>query len=250
MAGLDYAATGTSTGIFKRQDNGLVGMFFNYGYQDIDTGARQSANINSLMLGVFLHQRSCCGLFYTLAVAGGHDAYRSSRSTMTGTASGDYDGAQIASSLEVGNTYSWNSLQIEPRAMLQHTYLYQDDFTETGAGISNATVNDTDTNSLRSRLGTRVKLGSHCSKFGVLTPHLDGYWMHEFLDTNTLVSLSQGGAPAFGTRGLDLGRDWLQVGGGGTLELNNSLSIYGSYEAQINDRTSLHTGTAGFSLTW
>ena len=62
--------------------------------------------------------------------------------------------------------------------------------------------------------------------------------------------LGVAGSPGFTTRGLDLGRGWAVVGIGGTLERSSCLSIFANYDAQLNNRTALHVGTAGVRWVW
>ncbi|EMI16716.1 secreted protein containing Ubiquitin [Rhodopirellula maiorica SM1] len=244
-AGFDYAAGGTQFGVFRRIDpQTLCGVFGNYGYQAIrsDDGAR--ADINGVQSGVFLHRQDDQGNYYILAGNAGYNDHETSRS---GGVEGEFGGVQTGVFLERGWTRSWRSLTIQPTSSLQHIWVHQDDFTETGT--RGVTVDDIDAFSFRSVLGAHCYGSQRTLMKSAWTwqPTTRVQWMHEFLDPATTVTGSLDGT-SFALDGLDLGRDWALVGFGGYAYQHRNTTVGANYDLQINERQAFHTGS--FNVIW
>ncbi len=249
VAGLDYAAGGTQMGLCRlTQDDSLIGLFGNYGVQNIAMDNGDKGHVDSGVLGAFLYRGCDCGGYYVAAANATYDSYATRRSTATGTARGSFDGAQAGMYLERAWERCWRGRTVQPYVALQYIWLHQNDFTETGAGVNNATVNDTYTNSLRCLLGAKLPGQTRTILGGFLTPEARVYWMHEFLDATTGVTSSVGGAPAFATGGLNLGRDWAVLGAGLTYDRGGRAALYANYDLQANGRQAFHVGSGG--LLW
>lgn len=133
------------------------------------------------------------------------------------------------------------------------TGTYSDVITETGAGALNLSVGAVDTNSLRSILGGRWAWYAMKAVDGVIVvPVLRAAWIHEFLDTHNSVNarFNTTGGAGFTVAGADLGSDWALLGTGLKLHVNESLSVFADYDAQVNDRHVSHTGSGGLELQW
>jgi uncharacterized protein YhjY with autotransporter beta-barrel domain len=248
--GLDYGSGGTQVGIHRRLSDGTrFGLFGGYGYQHVDSTADQTANVNSGQFGAFMLRRDDCGNYYLLLVNGGRDDYVSRRETATGVARGDFGGGQTATYLQRGWAIPYGSLLFQPTAAVQHIYLHQDAFTETGAGLNNTAVGSIDEHSLRSLLGGRIS-ALRCTSLGMLTPSARAHWMHEYLDTSTTAGLAIGGAAATTTQGVDLGRNFAVVGVGTSLAYSSCLTLYANYDCYVNGRTDFHVGSGGVQWIW
>ena len=86
----------------------------------------------------------------------------------------------------------------------------------------------------------------------LVMPQFRSSWMHEFLDTAGVLSSRFGaaGAPAFNTRGLDLGRDWALLGAGISVSPRDNLGLYASFDLQLNARQVFHIGSGGVQVVW
>ncbi|MGV3483583.1 MAG: autotransporter domain-containing protein, partial [Planctomycetaceae bacterium] len=259
VSGIRYGMGGTTTGIERNLDeNNRVGLFGGYVGASVDSrGQNQTNRTNGGQFGTFLTGHD--GRFYHVLLGGMQfDDYESQRTIQLGgiarTARADYDGWQGFAYGERGLTLRPTaSTAFQPFAGLQYVYLRQNHFAETGAGVLNLDVDGIDTHSLRSMLGARFLLPTYQTQMGYcVTPELSSLWMHEFLDTSSLVSTrfaSVGGA-GFAANGLDLGRDWAVLGGGliSTFSVNWQGRI--DYNTQLNDRQRLHLGSAMVSYSW
>ena len=245
LSGFDYAAAGTSLGIFRKlSDQTAVGMFGNYGYQDIDANDGSRADINSGMLGAFLYRRDQRKNYYILAANAGYNHHKTTRK---GGIQGDFDGMQTGLMLERGWTRRWRQSTILPSISLQNIWVHLDDHVETGTG--GASVDEIDEFSLRSVVGATLIGPQHRIRQSAYSwkPTLRVHWMHEFLDTTTGVSGSINGT-SFALQGLDLGRDWAILGMGIMADRGSNLTTYFNYDLQVNDHSGFHTGS--FGVVW
>lgn len=245
-AGFDYAAGGTQFGVFRRVDpQTLCGLFGNYGYQAIRSDDGTRADINGIQAGAFLHRQDDQGNYYILAGNAGYNDHETLRS---GGVEGEFGGVQTGVFLERGWTRSWQSLTIQPTSSLQHIWVHQDDFTETGTG--GVTVDDIDAFSFRSVLGAHCYGSQRSLMKSAWTwqPTTRVHWMHEFLDPATTVTGSFNGT-SFALDGLDLGRDWALVGFGGNAYRYRNTTVGANYDLQINERQAFHTGSVNIIWT-
>jgi outer membrane autotransporter protein len=195
------------------------------------------------------------GCDYWIALAGaGYNSAEVRRSITQGatvTAEGNVDGWQANTYLERGRSIDYYGWQVQPYAALQCVYIGQGDLVEGGAGPLNLNVGNVDAHSLRSLFGGRLASARTTSGGQVLTPELRTAWMHEFLDTNQVISSSFAGTSgAFAVRGVDLGRDWVLFGGGLNLQANSHARWFAGYDLQANEHQVLHVGSGGLELLW
>jgi outer membrane autotransporter protein len=146
-----------------------------------------------------------------------------------------------------------NDRTFQPFAGLQYVYARQNAFSETGAGAMGLDVAGIDTHSLRSFLGGRLLMESSIGRFGMtMTPEIRGSWMHEFLDTTSVVNAQFAGVggAGFTANGLNLGRDWAILGTGMNFSKNDRFEVGVHYDAQFNDRQALHIGSGVIGYRW
>jgi len=212
----------------------------------------QTVTSNNYSLGGFLrrsHTTFGHDSYTTVAGSLAYDGYDSRRGTATGTAIGDYDGMQMSVYGETGLQRHVGRYIVEPSFALQYTWLHQNGFTETGAGVSNLTVADADTNSLRTILGARILGTTRYTRFGDLEPEVRAQWIHELLDATTGITAISGGT-TFASPSAGLGRDWALLGAGLTLRRSECLALALDYDVQFNERTQLHIGTGRVEFSY
>jgi len=254
-SGFDHTSGGTQIGLYRLVNPcTLVGLFGGYGHQyvGVDSATFQTVSMNNYSLGAFL-RRAHCSFRYdgytTVAGSVAYDDYGSRRATATGIANGDYDGVQTSVYTEHGIERQIGCYLVEPSFALQYTWLHQNGFTETGAGANNLTVNDADTHSLRTILGSRILPTARCIRLGELEPEFRAQWMHELLDATTGITAISGGT-TFASPSAGLGRDWAILGGGLTLRRNECLALNVNYDLQFNERSQFHIGYGGVEFSY
>jgi uncharacterized protein with beta-barrel porin domain len=234
-------------------DWGFVGSYsgFNLSTRSPD----QSVRADDFQIGNFV--RGDDGFnYYLLAGSVGIDDYRSRRHINLGainrTAEGSYTGWQGSAWLERGVTFRNGLFDVQPFVALQYIYLRQNGFTEQGADALNLRVSGIETDSLRNVLGIYACRNFRTSGGQTWCPTVRALWLHEYLDTETsLNSVFAGtGGASFGTRGLNLGRDWAVLGCGLNWLASDRLSLYASYDLQLNAVQTLHLGSGGLQYVW
>ncbi len=219
FVGADYQwSNNITTGIFGGYQ-GTYSKYTNGGLNKINTG----------LLGVYATYQN--GGFYSDAIlTGGYSNYSTRRaiqfSVIDRTASGDFDGVQLSTYVDVG--YDWNVGQFTfgPILGAQYTYVGISPFTEQGAGSLNLQVDQQNISSLRSSLGGRVAYTWNVTKKISLIPEVRVFWQHEFLENsrNMDASLDTGGIDGFGFETSDPERDSIFAGAGVIAQLGTDWS--------------------------
>ena len=258
-AGLNYGLGGTAVGLESLLDDTTrLGFFGGYIGSSVSAGGmNQNVKSNSGNFGSYVTHTS--GNHYALVLGGlQFDSYASDREIQIGgarrTAKGNGDGWQGFTYVERGVNLNLNrSLVLQPFAGLQYVYVRQNAFTETGAGAINLASGGIDTHSMRSNLGTRLRWQPYQAGNGwALAPEIRSSWLHEFLDTTSIVNAQFAGVggAGFTANGLDLGRDWAVVGTGLSMLANDRWQVRTDYDTQFNDRQVLHIGSGTVSYNW
>jgi autotransporter-associated beta strand protein len=256
-SGLGYDMGGTLLGIERElADNERFGFFGGYlGTQLHTTPAYQRGSIQSGQFGAYNYHDD--GFNYYSLIGGlqfsGYDSRRLLQfDGIDRAASGNFSGWQGYAYLERGVKFQAAGSILQPFAALQYIYLRQNSFVETGADSLNLNVAGLDANSLRSQLGGRLQLGGLSGIHGRLVPEVRAIWLHEFLETTSVVNsfFAPIGGGSFAVQGLNLGRDWALLGGGLRWDRPNGWSLFGNYDAQVNSQQVFHVGSGGVSYQW
>ncbi len=254
-------ATGGTTVLLERDLDGSTeqGMFFEYASSYLDlTDMTHFSNIDNYRWGGYLAHDVARG-YWSLAGSFGYDSYRTARvidfgtgaSRVLRTAEADHDGWQAGVYVERG----WNmnvrgNIFLQPFVALQYLHLRENEAAETGANSLNIISDQADLDSLRTRVGATLEL----HRFSSGKVSFESLWTHELLDetaglVNNRLSGASGGT-TFAVRGVDLGRDWLNVGPRLEAQLTSRARLFGSYDLSLNCNQTFHTGSGGIEVTW
>jgi outer membrane autotransporter protein len=253
---LDYTFAGTVVGMDRMLDEDTVaGLAFGATPLGVDrSGGRDAVEADGYRLSLYGNHNF--GPHYVLGVVGyAHNEYDASRriafGTINRTAQASFDGDEFSLYVESGLTGCWRSWVLQPLVGVQFIHLHHDDFAETGASALDLTLPQNGFDSLRLALGARIAHSFYSEKCRRIVPELRVRWMHEFLDDASVIapgfSLAGG---AFQVRGASLSRDFLSLGAGLTIELNDRVSLFGSYDAQISASENGHGGNGGLQVVW
>lgn len=256
--GIDVGLGGTSFGVHRRVDaNTQFGFFGGYVGGSVTTrGANQTLRSDSGNFGSFFTLQD--DMHYVMGIGGlQFDGFDSSRVIAIGgtsqTTIADSDGWQGFTYGETGVNIEVNdAVKFQPFAGLQYVHARQNAFTETGAGAANLAVDGIDTDSLRSNLGGRLLHVTDAIGGWSITPEIRGSWLHEFLDTTSVVNAQFAGigGAGFTANGLDLGRDFAVLGCGIGGRLSDHWELRADYNSQFNDRIALHIGSGSIAYIW
>ncbi len=254
--GFDYGVGGTQMAVQRNLDaRHSLGGWANLAWGNV-RGERlnESADLENYHFGTYLTGFDGFG-YYLLNGGLGYDHGDVRRTIEIGNVSastrGWFDGWQANGYFERGLSVAHQGWNLQPYGALQYLYLRQDGFRETGGGLLNLAVSGIDAHSLRGILGGRVSTTRRGPAGLVMTPEFRAAWLHEFLDTEQ--SFNAGLADLGGSytvRGVDLGRDWVNLGGGVNLMSGPGSRLFAGYDLQFNEYQALHVGSGGIEFTW
>ena len=219
---------------YRINSNFLVGLTAGYGHTDVtldDSGS--SATVDSYSPG-FYASYADHGWYANLLGDYVHNAYTQQRNInfLSQSANSAPEGNEGVANLDGGYDFHHGALTFGPLAGLQYTHLSVDGYNETGSA-ADLTVNDQESDSLRSRLGGRVSYAF--SHFGLnFTPHLGATWQHEFMDQARGISSSfdNTGLGSFSVRTENPSRDSALVDAGLDAEINRTATVFADYIAE------------------
>jgi outer membrane autotransporter protein len=113
-------------------------------------------------------------------------------------------------------------------------------------------VAGSNTDSLRTLFGARMNFVAPIGREACFVPELRAMWIHELLETNSLVSAQFApiGGSSFVARGIDLGRDWVQLGFGIGWDIDRAWQFRTDYDAQANEHQVFHVASGNASYRW
>lgn len=157
-------------------------------------------------------------------------------------ADGDTDGQQYTGMVDAGYVYKNGDFNWTPMASLTYSHLNIDGYTETGASSLDLTVEDQDYDLLQSGLGIQIDR-PYVHPSGVYIPEIHFKWLYDFIgDEAATTAQFAGGGASFSTRGADPAQHSFVVGGGLTFYSKGNISISGTYNYEVKEDFSSHTG--------
>ena len=256
--GVNYNMGGTIAGLERWVDDcHLLGFYAGYTGINVPTAVSQISSVNGGQVGGYFMADD--GFSYYSVIGGFQfDRFSTHRGIdFTGddeVASSDYTGWQTVWYAERGFSFRGCNQLMQPFVGLQYDYLRQDNFTENGAGAIDLQGNNQSTNSLRSILGARAQMAIYNRCGHRFLPELHAMWIHEYIDSNTLLNAHfvpiPTGSPGFTVQGLDFGRDWALAGTQFTWEMSDGCSMFVSYDCQANTQQVAHIGSGGIGYSW
>ncbi|MDD3586603.1 MAG: autotransporter domain-containing protein [Thermoguttaceae bacterium] len=254
--GGDYSVSGVLVGGDRSfTPNFRLGGFFAFGDTEYQVnGLNEQANSDSYKAGLyFVHHTTSGYLFGNFNY--GWDNFSMSRNiTFLGrTNTAKTSGNEWAFRIEKGFNCPLRNSVFQPFGAFQYLSLDTNEFNETGEGATALHVAESDYDSWRTEFGGRLLWGFEGeSRTGNL--FLQTSWIHEYGDTHGTVNSSfsnpnqsnYAGNAGYTVSGVDLGRDWCNLGVGGHLTQNN-FTIFGGYDFMVSGRQGLHTGNVGIA---
>ena len=112
------------------------------------------------------------------------------------TAEGERDGVEVLGDLAVGYDWQLSGLTLTPTAGLGASWLYQEAWSESGAGGANLEIDSADTLSLQPRLGVGVATDLDLGQGLTLTPRAQALWIGRLGDESTDTTARFAGSDA------------------------------------------------------
>jgi outer membrane autotransporter protein len=148
------------------------------------------------------------------------------------TATSAPEGNEGVANLDGGYDFHAGALTFGPLAGVQYTHLTVDGYNESGS-IANLSVNEQNSDSLRSRLGGRLSYAF--AQHGIsLTPHLEATWQHEFMDQSRGITsqFNSFGGGSFSIRTPNPSRESALIDAGCDANLNADVMLFADFIVQ------------------
>ncbi|HEY0257065.1 MAG TPA: autotransporter domain-containing protein [Candidatus Methylacidiphilales bacterium] len=219
---------------YRINQNFLVGLTAGYAHTDVTLdNNNSSATIDSYSPGLYASYADH-GWYANATGSYIHNAYTQDRviGFLGQTAHATPQGNQGVANVDGGYDFHRGALTFGPLTGLQYTHLAVDGFNESGS-VAALNVAEQQSDSLRGRLGGHI-----CYSFDAhgisISPHLDAFWQHEFLDQSRgITSQFNGfGGGSFSVRTPSPSRDSALIDAGVTADLNRTVSVFTDYTVQ------------------
>ena len=261
LSGYDYRMTGIVAGVDNAFGSNLVGgVAFGYSESKLDNYELADAKIqgNNYFLstyGTYARQDwEFSGLLgFTF---GDYDSSRRIRfGSIDRTANGEFDGKGMIASAKAAYFYEVNDVSLVPEFGLTYSKIWQDGFTETGAGSLNLKVEDANAYSLVTsvglRLSTIVQKGETRYRPHALLRY--DYDWNAGNDEDHDLKATFAEVPVIGpidVVGQNRGKNGVIVGGGLAAQITDNVDLFvnGSYRWHNNGDD--YTFSAGVRMTW
>ncbi len=247
-AGYDITTAGFTLGVdYKVTPNFVVGVNAGYANSGADLANGGQLWVNGGKLGLYTTYFTG-GFYVDAAVNGGYNSYDTKRVALQGDARGSTDGGDL--NVLFGTGYDWRlgSLTMGPTATFQYTYVGLDGFTEHGS-LAPLRYGYQDADSLRSAFGFKASYDWKLGKV-FIRPGIRAAWQHEFGDDPYTFdsSFANGAGNTFTVAGPQISRDSALIGAGVSVQFNECLMAYLSYDGQLGNNYQSQTVSGGLRI--
>ena len=251
VSGHDTHNYGLTVGFDSRVgDASRAGLALSYSNSAMDGNGvdRSQTDIESYQIAVYGSYEPD-SYFLEGQVAYAHNDVKTSRRITFGgldrVASGKYNAAQYSVTVAAGVPVHKGAVTITPKGGLFYSFADPSQYTETGAGGLNMTINPASTHVLEASLGASVAYEHQNSDGSLVTPEARAAALYEFLgDEGSATAKYSGSGATFKTQGLDPSKlgGTLGVGVGYTTQ-DGVWEVRADYDAEFRSGYVGHNGT-------
>lgn len=258
FAGVDTDFYGLIGGFdIQASNEWIMGVSVGYTSGEYDVDDRSgSGDLDTINLGAYT-----AFIFGNWRLNGGvgvsWDDYEPSRRVTVGTfdqnASADFEG--LTYSIDGTATYRVDlggDFRLEPFGTIEYFRSRTDDYSETGAGAANLTIEEQDFDALYTTLGVRLHRTFLLDR-NAITPEVRAGWQHEWLDTEadaTARFLNAGVTGPIKITGVDPDDDAALLGAGITADFNRKFSLRLDYDTRISSNQTDQQVTLSLRIPW
>jgi outer membrane autotransporter protein len=240
-----WGAAGGMDGIVA--DNTRLGLSGGYSATNVDNkGEPGGTDVNSYQGTVYLGYDDPSPWYGSGGFSFAWNTYDGSRAIIfpgiDRTAKGSYDGQQYTGFLDLGYVFTQDKFEITPMVGLTYSHLNLESYTETEAGDLNLNVASQDYDLLQQMLG--IKLARpYVGKDGTWTPEIHFKWLYDYIgDKVATAATFTGGGYSFSTNGAAPDQSSYNFGAGFTFYTKGNISITATYDFEMKDQYTSHTG--------
>lgn len=246
-----WGVTGGMDGIIA--DNTRLGFSGGYSATGVDNkGDSGQTDIDSAQGTVYVGYDDPSPWYGNGGFSFNYNWYDGSREIAFGsinrTAKASYDGQQytgffdlgyVIKNMEMEKGQEWN---FTPMAGLTYSHLDIDSYTETDAGALSLAVASQSYDLLQSSIGLKIDRPWTDSN-GTFVPEIHGKWLYDYIgDKAATTATFTGGGSSFSTNGADPAQSSFDMGAGLTFYSKGNISVSGTYDFEIKEDFTSHTG--------
>ncbi len=241
------AAIGADTG--DAGDDWVLGLALGYANSEVD-----SDNANNTQTDIDTYQVSLYGqydvddrTFVNAQVGYAYNDNETKRYNVGGvsglTASGDYSSDVYYARAEIGRDYAQDAgLTLTPTLMANYVHYDAEDYTETGAGGANLTIDSDAMNIFELGIGLDAAWKTQTRDGGYIEPVLHAGVRHDLIgDEVEATSTFSGGGASFKTTGFDPAQTTFDVGAGVTYYAASNWEFVADYDYEAKSDYDSHS---------
>ena len=246
ISGYDADTYGIAIGADKKiNDRFTLGVSGSASKTDVDNNSgSKKTDVDSYQVNLYGSWEK--GQYYVDGIVGAaFNNYETTRSVApASTARADFDGQTYVAKAETGYIHTMkNGVQLTPNASLTYAHNTVDNYTETGAGVANLTVDNQDADRLEAKLGVKAAKTFTTGRSMKLRPEVRLAVAHDFIgDEQQATSNFQGVGTAFRTTGGDIEKTSFEAGVGVDLMNTRGMTLSADYDYTGKSDYSSHIG--------
>jgi len=251
-AGFQANTAGAQFGVDTRlRENLITGLMLGVTHTQIDLDNGGDGDATAIRVGPYATWQPMKRAYVDASLTYGfhmNDIDRNvSFAGFSGQPNGDYDAHDVSAYIGTGYDIPYEQFTLTPFASLQYTWQFAEGFTESGGGGAALRVDDRENNSLRSRLGVRVNSIWEIGEMRI-APEAFVAWGHEFLGDDDIDANFAGGSTQFTISPSESDSDSLYTGVGFSTLIDEGISAFLRYEAELSSDIQTHGIGAGLSM--
>ncbi len=253
--GADYKTYGVAAGADRTSPDSdiVLGAFgaVSKTSSDVNTLADES-DVVSYQAGLYGFKRFDTRWHMNGSMSASWLEFDTQRPVATGVAEADFSGHGVFGRTELLYDMVDDGITYSPYISLEASSVYHQNYSESGAGALDMSVNDNTTTKISSGVGVQIETAAKTTNH-IVTPTLKVGWHHEFADNKSEVNSSFSNVPGatFKTQGPELSRNSMRVGFDLSITEPNEISnFYTKYDGVFADDARSHALTTGIKVKW
>lgn len=253
----DHTSAGVATGVSRAWGSDITaGAAFGYNHTNLNlSGLRQQGSLDSWAGSLYGEKRAGV-LFLDAAGSIAYDSGQSMRIVdLPGVfrrADGEFGGYAAGAMATVGARLVDAGVQFEPSASLIYSHVSQSGFTEQQGDGADLAVNSQGQDAVESLLQEKISKTFTSATGAVWKLDVNAAWAHEWDSTTPHITeaFAVGGGEPFTLAGATTGANAGVFGMGLSYAPSKRLTVFSRYEADLGDRHTDSTVTAGVRFAW
>lgn len=246
--GFDSSSWGTLIGYDKQINEAFVlGLASGYGRSDVDGDGISNTQSEIDSIPVLAYAQT--DINQVLLDFGGGFIWHQYDSTrdipfLSSRANSDYDGQHYVSFIQASKKIEQKILDITPIVGLQYHHLDLDDYTETGAGAANLSVQDQDYDMLVSTLGLKFSKDISLKSGSKIIPSIKATYNYDFIGDEVQTTASFVSANnTFTATGFEPAQHSFNLGADLTLITAGNWTLSTTYDLELKEDFYSHNGS-------